>query len=767
MKIARYTRLLGALCLLLPGAGNAAADWSTSGNPYATLAAPVDGATVRQNPPDFRWPFIEGAVRHEVQVQCGTSQANVFTTRRNWLVLSAPLPVGDCRWSVRYLTQEGSPSAWSTVRRFQILTTATAVALPKPGDVVPRIARLPHPRSLPQGREGALWRSAVREQRAAALAQILAEKASPLPAEPNVIGEAFSADRKEQTRGYNLTRELGPHLQRLQRKALTSRITSDENCTLDALDLARQLAQWNPRGASGAKSNDQINREFAWSLALAYDLLYDRLTPEERQTIAISVATRTTDMYGAYLGSQRVIERMPYDSHGWVTMAKVTAIASLMAGSLPQFNPWLEDSLPWYWQSISPWGGEDGGFANGTAYAVWDVEASLPVWTILSRVTGIDWYRKPWIAATGNYFAAFLPPGAPSGMFGDEAESRYGGVWATLAKAYAASAPTSLNRWYARQQFGENLTQIGLLLAPLPPDDVSSNLPEGIPDSLYLPSIGWAAMHSRLADRARTSIYFKASPYGSFNHSHADQNSFVLYDRGEPLLIDSGIYDWYGSPHWKQWYTQTRAHNAITFDGGQGQVPFKRESVGRITTFSDNGQIALVTGDATTAYGGALDRAVRSLIYLRPNVLLVIDTLASRQPRRWEWNLHALQRIEETSPGRLRIAHGGTSLCASLLQSPLVEFQQNSHFPIPPDTAVRKTHSGSLTQWHGAWISQSPSREARFVTLIDIGCQGDEGIVSMNGNHIALASTGFHLTLARDGSVTLEGTSVPRKPVDQ
>lgn len=25
-------------------------------------------------------------------------------------------------------------------------------------------------------------------------------------------------------------------------------------------------------------------------------------------------------------------------------------------------------------------------------------------------------------------------------------------------------------------------------------------------------------------------------------------------------------------PHWKQWYWRTKAHNAITFDGGKGQA---------------------------------------------------------------------------------------------------------------------------------------------------------------------------------------------------
>ena len=39
-------------------------------------------------------------------------------------------------------------------------------------------------------------------------------------------------------------------------------------------------------------------------------------------------------------------------------------------------------------------------------------------------------------------------------------------------------------------------------------------------------------MHSSLSDPNRLSIFFKSSPYGSYNHSHADQNSFVIHHRG-------------------------------------------------------------------------------------------------------------------------------------------------------------------------------------------------------------------------------------------
>jgi hypothetical protein len=67
----------------------------------------------------------------------------------------------------------------------------------------------------------------------------------------------------------------------------------------------------------------------------------------------------------------------------------------------------------------------------------------------------------------------------------------------------------------------------------------------------------------------------------------------LLSVAGQPLLVKAGWYDWYGSPQWTDWYHQTRSQNAITFDGGKGQlVSGYREQLqrnGSIVQFSPAG----------------------------------------------------------------------------------------------------------------------------------------------------------------------------------
>jgi len=233
-------------------------------------------------------------------------------------------------------------------------------------------------------------------------------------------------------------------------------------------------------------------------------------------------------------------------------------------------------------------------------------------------------------------------------------------------------------------------------------------------------------MHSNLADNDRVSVYFKSSPppYGAFNHQHADQNGFVINAGGRRLAIESGYYDGWKTPHWSQWLKQTRAANAITFDGGQGQIFFeqtgyKRMGYGRITRFDSTPQYEAVTGDATRAYDGALSQALRTLVYLRPGLLLVHDRLASDTPRRWEWNIHALNRMAETSARAIEIENGGQRLCVQMLGGPPVRFSQTGEWP--PEAAPRKGEA----QWHGRFAT-APLRAAQLLALLDVGCTADD-----------------------------------------
>jgi hypothetical protein len=351
--------------------------------------------------------------------------------------------------------------------------------------------------------------------------------------------------------------------------------------------------------------------------------------------------------------------------------------------------------------------------------------------------------QKAWVRNHARFLAYFLPPGAPTGVFGDGAERRLGEQWARFGKGFVLFAPSALGHWYAAHLHGEDSSRPQLLLAALA-DESSRAFPARTPNAALFPSIGWVAMHSNLANPARTSIYFKSSSFGSFNHSHADQNGFVVVAGGQPLLVDSGYYDGYATEHWRQWYKQTRAHNAITFDAGRGQTVFEENGGlgrGRVTEFVDTDDYAIAVGDAAAAYGGELDVAERTLVYLRPNTLVVHDRLASAVPRRWEWNLHALERMEVRSDGEVSIAYGGVTVCVALHGSAATAFSQHDAFTAPP--------SGDFPrQWHGSFVVAEPTAAADLVAVLRVGCPATPVVSRRAGTGWEVEVAGHRVTIA-------------------
>jgi hypothetical protein len=82
-------------------------------------------------------------------------------------------------------------------------------------------------------------------------------------------------------------------------------------------------------------------------------------------------------------------------------------------------------------------------------------------------------------------------------------------------------------------------------------------------------------------------------------HGHADALSFVLSWGQHPVLVDSGTYDYFTYPEWRNYFRTTRAHNTLEVDGLDQSVisgPFMWSSRARATRIewspgSDGGSV--------------------------------------------------------------------------------------------------------------------------------------------------------------------------------
>jgi hypothetical protein len=672
--------------------------------------SPGDGSLVQQNPPDFTWPWSAQAGPWRIDVRAIGGQWMSSNSSRNSISWPRTFLPGEYEWRVLSATD----ASVGPVQRFSVPASARKFVVPSPEEQLRVAKERKHPRFRLAG-------SARTDERARLVDQILAEHKGPVTDEAFKTGSdgEDAASRKRSKRDAKRVGQAAAG--RLAEAALAVHVDRSARVAAAAKRRLIEAAHWEPGGGSGSVVGDNlVARDMVVGMALLYDALYVDLSSAERDAVRGRIIERLDDIKREFIDGAHM-QRQPFNSHGWVAWGGAAAAAALVVGDDPRADTLFTELVPSFVTSISPWGGDQGGFANGTAYARWDVSSLILPFDIIGQAIGVDLYAKSWLANFGRFLAYFLPPGAPAGVFGDGAEipPERVGFWTMRALAQRTHDP--LAAWAAGQQGPQRNGPRALMLASTSEPLRALPLPSGTPDSLVLTDIGWAAMHSDLADPKRTSIYFKSSPYGSQSHSHADQNAFVVHVGGKALLKSSGYYDFYDSEHARQWYTTTKAHNAITFDGGVGQGARNKAAQGRIVSSRSDPRYDIVIGDATGAYMGQLSKALRTVVYLRPSVVLIHDLLASEEPRRWEWNFHADQRMQGDERS-VRIESAGESLCLDFLAGPASRFEQRSGFAAPPRSKGKTTNFPD--QWHAMFVASKRSREAAYVIAMRVGCTG-------------------------------------------
>jgi hypothetical protein len=214
-------------------------------------------------------------------------------------------------------------------------------------------------------------------------------------------------------------------------------------------------------------------------------------------------------------------------------------------------------------------------------------------------------------------------------------------------------------------------------------------------------------------------VMMRAAPLGNISHSHADQNAIVLGAFGSPLLVNTGIRPWYGSPFSKEWYWTTKAHNALEIDG-QGQ-PKTAEATGKIVVFEPGKEYDYVVGDATPGYGPNVERYRRHLLFLKPDVLVLVDEVAARKPVSLKFWLHGRAPFTVDPSGEAIALTFGKASLAGFLRSPGgVRTAQTDKYPLSPEQGETRP------EWHLSSETQEKQTNARFIAVLGVGKAGEK-----------------------------------------
>lgn len=718
-------------------ASHAQADWAEPTSPLLVRVQPAAGSQAGQNPPGFSWVRFPGATSYVLELSGPNGELRTWSPLRNWLLPETRLPPGNYSWRVR--AKNGS-APWSNVRAFTIGSEAGIFEVPGNDELLKRIRQRGRPRSLPYGPEGiANWTSRTRLENTLNI-QRLEQGVLKYAKEPLVdMARVKLVPKLESESAWvaslaTIRYRTQAESRHIRSAALLWHLTGNAVYLDEAIRRGDAMAALDPNGSTSQLNQDQGNRSIAWGLAVAYDLLHQKLNPSQRANWLAAIRSRTTAIYLDLNSGNWRLEQTPLDSHGGTNIGYLAGLSALMIDHVPEAESWFRTAFRSYVHFQSPWGDEGGGYGNGTAYAEYSGYAFADFWDAIVATTGVNLYQKPWSQGLLKFLACFVPPGSPTHAFGDAAESKPS--FETI-KAYANRFDSNLARWYSQHLVG-NEDPLTALTNPIEKHG-ATGVAGPLENSCLFKHIGWVAMHSNWAERGRTSVYFKSSPYGSFNHSHADQNSFTVTAAGQPLLIDSGNYGWYGSDHWKNWYRQTVAHNSITFDGGKGQVAEGHEATlkaqGRVTRFEAGTNIDFVEGDATKAYGDSLTKAIRKLWYIRDeNSILVVDDLASETPRKFEWNAHTFSDFVQISPTTFKTESGDQSACIDVL-SPQGLIPVTTKVPKPATANA----SASKQTSHLSLRLPVAATTTRFIKVVRIGCQAP--ISTLSGTKITIGNT--------------------------
>ncbi|AHF92897.1 heparinase [Opitutaceae bacterium TAV5] len=766
-KLRRWPRFLIPGCAVLSLAA-AGFDVDTSPQPEKhPPEVPVEGERVSVNPPSMVWRVDKRAASYGVEFSPDRSfpedsrLIRVENIPYSFYNYSSPLAPGQWFWRYFVKTADGRLSRPGPVRSFIVPPDAEALPLPAPADL---LAQMPaHPRvfvtpatlaAFRSRREGAshdAWES-IREKADALLAgksPVLPRTRIPL-AEAEIKHSSVSISQSWK-KGDPIRRQvfwldakgaawwtpafsyvdLANSANKADVLSLAWLISGDERYAEAARKWLDHVAQFridwhlDPQTRAG---HDTVVYAYEYGLkaaALAYDRLYDRLTPAERAAMIAHVEYHV-ESAGIWIRDKSLVHLNYQSSHVQQCMHALLTTVLATAKDSPAIDKWVAYIVPQYVNRIA-WTSEDGGYFEGQTYGH-KFAMILEGLAAIRTACGIDLFRQPALRNAGPYWLYAMNLNYWFNHWGDNYSLIW--PWANPRDAYisgflAAMTHDPYVKWYADTVLTdpENIPFYyisGQAPAARPPVD--------IPQARVFPLTGTVTAYDRFYDHQGARVFFRSSPWGAHSHSHADQNAFVIHAGGEILAPDTGYYTYSGDVYHQQWSKSTVAHNSMLVNG-KGQ-PLNIGAKGRITEFFHGGRFTFFVGDASQAYEKPLETFRRALLFVRPGTWIVYDELKAGEPSKFTWLLNTFEQ-PDISPDtrRMVVRQQAMRLGVEHLLPEAIGYETGNKRPYPLKTQGKmwSRFTEAFPQpWHTEVTNATAVRDTAFLALLQSWREPDE-----------------------------------------
>ncbi len=306
--------------------------------------------------------------------------------------------------------------------------------------------------------------------------------------------------------------------------------------------------------------------------------------------------------------------------------------------------------------------GNDGGFVEGVSYGGYDLDFQMRFFDLSKTLLSYNFYNSTWWSNSSMYQVYMsLPYNSLSASLsvidiGDSPRYLwYGpnyllrGIAREKSDGYAqqqADMFDTKNANYFNSAVAYNLLRYDATVAPVP----FTNLPTLRHFDNYgivTARDSWSNNKSVVSFTCGPALGHQFVQNNTFDagsgHSHPNANSFSIFHNGEFLIRNAGyvlrrtdqentlLVDSYG-----------QLEQPITLNYWISTLQFSEKRIPAMLKVESNADFDIMVGDATKSYA-ALSKYERTLIYIKPNVVLVLDNIQSATNHNYELLFHTEQ----------------------------------------------------------------------------------------------------------------------------
>ncbi|MDR0757084.1 MAG: heparinase II/III family protein [Tannerella sp.] len=510
----------------------------------------------------------------------------------------------------------------------------------------------------------------------------------------------------------------------------------NETCGKDkwvAEDFLRRDPPWNSEMSTASTAS---------SVGLYYDCIKNTLSASERKYFTEKLVKLGIEpVLGDWLLSDKRIHSLNSMGHNWWAHIVYNVGIAVLAiiDDEPRAQEWIDaitDAAP-LWFSF---GGDelqnkhatyDRGFMyesvsystlGNTCYLnyllAWENTfkgKKMPAIEYLSLLT--EWYLNACYPRTGGLYSL---------NFGDSGLQNNGvGVLKALCRV-GLQSPDAL--WYLRAAASDRFISALDLVYPI--DYSVAPKSPSIPCSTVYETNGWGMLRNSWDENA-TFLGVKCGY--TWNHSHADCNSYILFHKGELMIKDAGNTS-YGNKLYPEYFFQSQAHNVVLFDG-KGQ-PVEQQYHGsplngKLNELIDIGSIRYLLANGTGPMASLLSRNFRHFLWI-DDVILIIDDLKAHEYGSFEWLLHPEGKARKVGYD-IQITNKSASVSVRpLFPEQLIATGYNHDFPEKMNLVEHQapiSHDEKNSETYYSICAPGKARQMKGITAIILSDSADLPVI--------------------------------------